>query len=52
MLKIGQTSHTLFADESDVVIPWTALRARSQKCAPKLMFFNEEKIERLASFLK
>ena len=31
MLKIGQTSHTLFADESDEVIPWTALRARSQK---------------------
>mgnify|MGYP001398604930 CR=1 FL=1 len=31
MLKIGQTSHTLFADESDEVIPWTALQARSQK---------------------
>ena len=30
MLKFGQTSHTLFA-ESDEVIPWTALRARSQK---------------------
>ena len=31
MLQIGQTSPTLFADECDVVIPWTRLRASGQK---------------------
>ena len=40
MLKIGQTSHTLFADESDVVIPWTALQARSQKLKSPLLDQN------------
>ncbi len=36
MLKIGQMSHTLSDDddESDVVIPWTAL-ASSQSKIPK-----------------
>ena len=30
MPQIGQTSHEM-ADSDDVVIPWTALQARSQK---------------------
>ena len=33
MPQIGQTSHEM-ADSDDVVIPWTALRARSQKNNP------------------
>jgi hypothetical protein len=46
MLQIGQTSHTLFADESDIVIPWTALASSQSKIVltdllyPSLEIYN------------